>query len=644
MNPDRVTAGSPDAANAAVGTPIFSQFQVVFDRPVAFDEGYTLQSCPGVTARACRPRQDLSSPAYGQQRSAPPPDLRLRRRPDRHLRGDGGGTLHLVSADASGNVLSDTPESSLPAAQAQAITNLKQQIPGLLPPHILTGSERAQVFSELTLITGHVLETGAYSNPADVFNASDVQVYYQQNTYDASGNLQNSTWVPVPVGSIVAQNPDSQGEATTFLVKLAQDQTAVGVYTYVINPALKSWIRTYNYATQSTTVPASTGVSMDQNANGTGGEPTTSNTDGNFYVESLGDAYYMPTPTYSTTAGLGTTPAFPANPYTKDTVPILIPGPYITRTYTNTGGTVALNTSVTDLYVQFDRFVDISTFIDKPGNTTDQILRIMGPTGDITASLLPYATVTAQDPDGSGSASLFKIHFDLSNPSVPADVARMLSYSGTYTVQIASGVKTKPVGTAPAYGMDTNFNAGLDVLRGTASTTSTTSTVTTTAVGASGVGPVPDVNIDPVTKQVTGPGTQTFNLNVGSNFNLPATAINGKSPLTVTFSIETQSDSDLTGILVAHQRLLGRAVQPGALHQRQRQLHQHHPRRPGEHQHPERRCPVLQRHLQAPRRRHPQRLDPHDSGPRPDQAGRQPDRPGRRPGNLLRPVELQGRR
>src|SRR6185312_3072143 len=49
-----------------------------------------------------------------------------------------GGALYLVSADASGHVLSDTPESSLPPAQAQAIADLKQQIPGLLPPHVIT--------------------------------------------------------------------------------------------------------------------------------------------------------------------------------------------------------------------------------------------------------------------------------------------------------------------------------------------------------------------------------------------------------------------------------------------------------------------------------------------------------------------------
>ena len=62
-----------------------------------------------------------------------------------------------MSADASGNVLSDTPESSLSAAQAQAIAGLKQQLPGLLPPHVLTQAEEMQVLGEATLITGQTL-------------------------------------------------------------------------------------------------------------------------------------------------------------------------------------------------------------------------------------------------------------------------------------------------------------------------------------------------------------------------------------------------------------------------------------------------------------------------------------------------------
>lgn len=64
------------------------------------------------------------------------------------------GVLHLVSAEASGTVRSDTPEGSLPTAQAQAITDLKQRLPSLLPPHGPSNSEKAQAFSKATLIIG----------------------------------------------------------------------------------------------------------------------------------------------------------------------------------------------------------------------------------------------------------------------------------------------------------------------------------------------------------------------------------------------------------------------------------------------------------------------------------------------------------
>jgi hypothetical protein len=67
-----------------------------------------------------------------------------------------GDTLHLVSADASGNVLSDSPESSLSAARSQAIATLKNQLPGLKLPHVLSGVEKDVVRSEATLIIGHL--------------------------------------------------------------------------------------------------------------------------------------------------------------------------------------------------------------------------------------------------------------------------------------------------------------------------------------------------------------------------------------------------------------------------------------------------------------------------------------------------------
>jgi hypothetical protein len=63
---------------------------------------------------------------------------------------DSSGALHLRIANASGTVLSDELESSLAPIRADAITNLKQQFRGFLPPHVLSNAERGRVLSEVT--------------------------------------------------------------------------------------------------------------------------------------------------------------------------------------------------------------------------------------------------------------------------------------------------------------------------------------------------------------------------------------------------------------------------------------------------------------------------------------------------------------
>ena len=68
---------------------------------------------------------------------------------------DNSGALYLEFADASGTVLSDAPESSLPTIQAGAIATLKQQLPRLLPPHVLGSADRDQVLGKVTSIIGH---------------------------------------------------------------------------------------------------------------------------------------------------------------------------------------------------------------------------------------------------------------------------------------------------------------------------------------------------------------------------------------------------------------------------------------------------------------------------------------------------------
>jgi hypothetical protein len=65
------------------------------------------------------------------------------------------GERHLVSADASGKVLSDSPESILSPARSLAIATLKQQLLRLLPPHVLSDAEKDRLLSKVTLIDGH---------------------------------------------------------------------------------------------------------------------------------------------------------------------------------------------------------------------------------------------------------------------------------------------------------------------------------------------------------------------------------------------------------------------------------------------------------------------------------------------------------
>jgi predicted phage baseplate assembly protein len=67
---------------------------------------------------------------------------------------DNNGLLHIRIFDAGGSRVTDTDETMLPGTQAGAISTLKQQLPSLLPPHVLTDAEKAQLISEVTSIVG----------------------------------------------------------------------------------------------------------------------------------------------------------------------------------------------------------------------------------------------------------------------------------------------------------------------------------------------------------------------------------------------------------------------------------------------------------------------------------------------------------
>jgi predicted Zn-dependent protease len=65
---------------------------------------------------------------------------------------DDRNVLHIRIFGPDGRRVTDADETTLPLAKARAIPIAKQQIPGLLPPHVITGAEKAQILGELTSI------------------------------------------------------------------------------------------------------------------------------------------------------------------------------------------------------------------------------------------------------------------------------------------------------------------------------------------------------------------------------------------------------------------------------------------------------------------------------------------------------------
>ena len=67
---------------------------------------------------------------------------------------DNNDLLHIRIFDAGGKGVMDTDETKLSSAQAVAIWTLKHELPGLLPPHELTGAKKARVIRKVRSIVG----------------------------------------------------------------------------------------------------------------------------------------------------------------------------------------------------------------------------------------------------------------------------------------------------------------------------------------------------------------------------------------------------------------------------------------------------------------------------------------------------------
>jgi large repetitive protein len=247
--------------------------------------------------------------------------------------------------------------------------------------------------------------------------------------------------------------------------------------------SLVNWSMTLKTGTATSSII--NGNAMDQNANSTtgetggGGSPT--------------DSFSIPTP-------VGTAPFIA--PYTLNTLPLIVPGPHVVSTSVPGGvvdspsgqQTLMLNGTVSAINVTFDRDMNAASF------TPSKVLRIAGPAGLING---PF-TITPVN------ARTFQIGFPVQQ------------LSGTYTVTLDSSITS-----ASGYALDTNLNAGLDLLRGTSSTA-----------------PVP-VTFNSANVPVTlAPGrTSSSTITLTDNF--------VSQGLTLTLDITDPNDPDLSAVLIA---------------------------------------------------------------------------------------------
>ena len=265
-------------------------------------------------------------------------------------------------------------------------------------------------------------------------------VYYKSPSGGAS--------ILLPISGVTALNANALG-ATRFSIAFnpAGLGSFVGTYSYVIRPAGISDRVRHTAAGGA----IANGNVMDQNANGTPGQFN-------------GDAYVVGEPAGFTS-------------YAAGTLPLIVPGVHVSAvSAVDAAGNVigagtndlVLNNSVSGLQITFDRNIRVASF------TAAQILSILGPAGvaslaGITITPLSVFSTSGQMIyTGGSTANVFRVAFATQQ------------ISGSYSLTIGTGIVA-----ADGTGVDSNLNAGLDVLKGIATGGVTTpATYTSTAVPA----------------------------------------------------------------------------------------------------------------------------------------------------------------
>jgi len=372
----------------------------------------------------------------------------------------------------------------------------------------------------------HAFEV-TFDRPIDPgsFTLSDVQIYYLGTAPGAAAVLINPT--------IITPLLSGPFGATTFRVDFPP-QSGVGTYSYLIRPNLRDRIRTV----ATPTTPAAPGAFMDQNGNAVTREDVLPGGQG------PGDVYAVPAPTGTFLYSGG---FFPFS-YNQDTLPLIVPGPHLLTTQVANNpasgdnlvlnGVVGSNPDGTQGYgvpsahpgidVTFDRDMAPASF------TGAQVLRMMGPAGLVNGPFTVTLSPANLDP---AHPRTFRVNFPIQD------------LSGTYVLTLSADIRS-----AAGDKLDTNLNAGVDLLFGAANSTSVTTTPVsvdaTTAVTAASPTPralpvaIPDATAAPAPAPAT-PGVLRSDLTVTDDFLIQKVTAAGLGGLTVHLGITHPNDPDL---------------------------------------------------------------------------------------------------
>ncbi len=346
------------------------------------------------------------------------------------------------------------------------------------------------------LVNGFVVQFDRPIDPGSL-SAANISVTYRSVTTSGFAAGVNVPIASGPGAIIPLLEGNTAQGPTRFLIFFATPQGKTGTYSYEVGPSITDRIRS---VTSTGTIVS--GNQMDQNSDGTTGEDPRSSP---FLGTSPGDIYADPTPTpLSPTTFSGT--VF-APPFDRTTQPLIVPGPHVINTFVPgvlpTPDNLVTDQTVSRLAITFDRAMDTASLM-----SSGAVLRVMGPSGLISG---PY--MIAQDLDNSAPANTYYVSFPTQQ------------LSGTYTVTLDP---TKIRSSTGDY-LDTNENAGLDMLRGDPSA----GTVTVTYKTPNGYSPaIPGAN-----------STTDSKLVVPDNFVV--------QNVTLTISVTYANDPALTGYLIA---------------------------------------------------------------------------------------------